>query len=268
MAQENKKSRGFIFTYNNPTRTPVELIKDLKNFKVKKAVFQLERGEETKTPHYQGYLYFSNARYEKAVSSALKIWCQAAENDHAVKRYAQKTATKEDGPWGFGLEGFRMPVEAVKIIENLRPWQEEIANITEREADERTIHWYWDPVGNMGKTVFSKWLVVMRQAEFVGGKAADAKFCIAKRLQDEEKPPLKVVVFGFTRTLENYVSYEAIESIKDGLFFSSKYESGTCCFNSPHVICFANFPPDTSKLSQDRWRIVEVKQEEENVEVI
>lgn len=58
--------------------------------------------------------------------------------------------------------------------------------------------------------------------------------------------------------MENYVSYEAIESVKDGIFFSGKYESGMTIFNQPHIICFANFAPDIGKMSSDRWKIFEL----------
>lgn len=68
----------------------------------------------------------------------------------------------------------------------------------------------------------------------------------------------KVCVFHYTRAVENYVSYEALEAIKDGIFFSTKYESGMVVFDSPHVVVFANFPPDRTQLSADRWRITNI----------
>ncbi len=58
--------------------------------------------------------------------------------------------------------------------------------------------------------------------------------------------------------MEDYVSYQALEEIKDGIFFSGKYEGGMKIFNSPHVICFANFSPAEHKLSGDRWVVEEV----------
>jgi len=49
-----------------------------------------------------------------------------------------------------------------------------------------------------------------------------------------------------------------LESIKNGLFFSGKYESTQVVMNSPHLIIFANEPPDKSKMSADRWHIVRI----------
>ena len=59
-----------------------------------------------------------------------------------------------------------------------------------------------------------------------------------------------------------YVSYEAIESVKDMFFYSGKYEGGAICGNCPHVLVFANHPPDTSKMSIDRWNIVQIDENE------
>jgi len=43
--------------------------------------------------------------------------------------------------------------------------------------------------------------------------------------------------------------------LKDGVVFSGKYEGGARLFPPPHVIIFANFLPDFTKLSADRWVI-------------
>lgn len=37
---------------------------------------------------------------------------------------------------------------------------------------------------------------------------------------------------------------------------STKYESTTFFFNKPIVLVFANFKPDRSKLSSDRWNVI------------
>ena len=60
-----------------------------------------------------------------------------------------------------------------------------------------------------------------------------------------------------------YISYEALENIKDMYFYSGKYEGGCVNGNSPHIYIFANFPPDESKMTVDRhgkhrFRIVDL----------
>ena len=44
---------------------------------------------------------------------------------------------------------------------------------------------------------------------------------------------------------------------------NTKYETGVKIFNSPHIICFANFPPDNlEQLSADRWIITNLRDTE------
>ncbi len=64
------------------------------------------------------------------------------------------------------------------------------------------------------------------------------------------------MVIDIPRANEGNVSYQAIEDLKNGALFSTKYESGMCVFNSPHVVVFANMAPDLNKLSADRWNII------------
>lgn len=69
------------------------------------------------------------------------------------------------------------------------------------------------------------------------------------------KRPPKIVILNLSRQSEGAFSYASVESIKDGLVFSGKYEGGSKLFPRPHVIVFANWNPDLSKLSLDRWDI-------------
>ena len=67
-----------------------------------------------------------------------------------------------------------------------------------------------------------------------------------------------VVLFDIPRDNGNKISYKSIESIKNGVVYSPKYESKHKLFNSPHVICFANCLPEVEKMSDDRWCIEEI----------
>ena len=49
------------------------------------------------------------------------------------------------------------------------------------------------------------------------------------------------------------MNYEVLESIKNGVLFSSKYDFKVKEFQVPHFIVLANFAPDESKLFYDRW---------------
>ena len=91
---EKGKSRGFMVVLNNPTYTPVEFINKMKQYGVKRLVFQLERGEQNGTPHYQGFIYFRNPRYEKAVSKHLDYGASQQTTTGLYRRTARKTRPK------------------------------------------------------------------------------------------------------------------------------------------------------------------------------
>jgi len=41
-------------------------------------------------------------------------------------------------------------------------------------------------------------------------------------------------------------------------FYSGKFHGGMINGKEPHVIVFANEPPDTSKMMMDRWQIINI----------
>lgn len=141
-------------------------------------------------------------------------------------------------------------------LENLRlyKWQSKLVQELRRKANARKIKWYVDTKGGCGKTTFAKWLLSKGDcAYFTNGKTAD----ISHAYNGE-----RCVVFDFTRSIEGAVNYGVIEAIKNGIVFSSKYNSGTKVHAVPHVVCFSNFDPDRSKLSEDRWDIKHLTDED------
>jgi hypothetical protein len=70
-----------------------------------------------------------------------------------------------------------------------------------------------------------------------------------------------IVFLDIPREKADYISYQSIEGLKNGIGFSAKYESSMLLFPSMHVVVFANFSPsdrDLAKLSSDRWVITEI----------
>lgn len=141
----------------------------------------------------------------------------------------------------------------LKLIEP-RGWQCKVVEMVQQEPDDRTIHWLHEPKGGTGKTSLCKYLVVQHNAIILGGKASDIRHAILEYIHKHgHVPPL--IVCNITRSMEQYVSYEGLENIKDMLFYSGKYEGGMVYGPCPHLIVFANFEPATANLSPDRWDI-------------
>lgn len=134
-----------------------------------------------------------------------------------------------------------------------RQWQQIVIDLAKEEPNGRRVYWIWDVVGGKGKSVMADYLACFHQAAiFTHGKLDD----IAHAYNYE-----RVVIFDLSRTQADKIDhiYMCIEHFKDGRMFSPKYDSTLKQFDVPHVFVFANFEPDTSKLSADRWLITELK---------
>jgi len=150
-------------------------------------------------------------------------------------------------------------VKELKLITEFLPWHHEILDLLKTEPDFRTIHWYYENEGCTYKTALAKYICVKYKnvALIVSGKSTDCKNAILQFHKDKKEYP-EIIIFDIPRCNLNHVSYEALESIKNGLFYSGKYEGGMCIFNNPHIICFANEEPEYHKLSEDRWHVVQI----------
>lgn len=245
--KSSARSRHWCFTINNNIVSDIDTIKVL----FEKYVFQIEVGE-TGTKHIQGYGYFKNPRSFGSLKKKLpRAHIEICRNPQASIGYCQKLEGRLEGPW---LKGFAKPL---KIIDKLYKWQQDIEDLINTEADDRTIHWVVDTEGNKGKTALAKYLVTKYNALYMTGKAADCKYLISKYFEgDDERKNNLICIFDYTRSIENYVSYQGLEEIKNGIFMNTKYECEMITFNSPHIVVLANFEPDITKLSEDRWNII------------
>lgn len=116
--------------------------------------------------------------------------------------------------------------------------------------ESRKVIWICDIRGNSGKTYLSKFLVsVMGAIRFENGKSNDIKHAYNGQ---------NIVIFDLSRSQEDHVNYEIIESIKNGINFSPKYDSRMKIFKPPFVVVFANFAPIYNKLSADRWCVRDI----------
>lgn len=243
----------WCFTLNNWTKDDLVQISSICTKNCKIAVIGSEVGEQG-TPHLQGYLEFKTKSRPKSVFTCDKIhWEKSKGNMDDNIRYCSK-----EGNVVFS-KGCPKPI---KVITELYAWQKSIEDIILSEPDDRTIHWYWDFEGNIGKSQFIKYCVVKHKVLFCsGGKHSD----LMNLVSNQDMDATNCVMFDIPRANEGNVSYSALESMKNGLVCNTKYETCVKVFNSPHIICFANFPPtDKEKLSADRWHIVNLREDEVN----
>jgi hypothetical protein len=124
----------------------------------------------------------------------------------------------------------------------LRPWQVTLKNLLEEPADRRKIIFVVDETGNSGKSWFAHHytsLIGETAQVMLPGRKADMAYAL--------KPNLKILFLDAPRS-------------KNGYVFSTKYESRIKSYEPMHVVVNMNEPPDTSKLSMDRFKIINIRQ--------
>lgn len=158
----------------------------------------------------------------------------------------------------------RFLAKPVKPMEGvvLRPWQIALENEVLQKADDRKVVWYTDFNGGQGKTFMAKYLVANHGAIVLGGEAKDMFYGYNNQnivIFDLSFGDTYEDEYGIKKVPWNRFQYPAMEKIKDGLMFNTKYESTMKFRPEPcHVIIFANGMPDTDRLAADRWDIREL----------
>ncbi len=255
----DKRSAQWILTWNHH-ELPGAIETLLGLAQLKHWCIQEEVGEAKGTPHLQGVLVFkTNVRWSTLNNACdKKCYWEKCRNVHAAKNYCSKELTATGKRW---VQWFP---EVAKVRDplggkELYDWQKEVVEIVSGEPDLRKVYWFWSKAGGIGKSALIKHLCIEDPKGIVmcGGTFKDAEYFIAQR--EKKKLKTNVVIFNVPRSKvregKPMISYQGIEEIKDGLFFSPKYESAMVLMNPPHVLVFANVPPDRTQLSEDRWVI-------------
>lgn len=216
-------------------------------------VFGKEICPDTKRPHLQGFIEWATKTSFTAIKKKLKI-----DTMHFIPAKGNKesniTYCTKDGDYYSNIPSLKK-AKPIKLIENLREWQQNVVDYTMNEPDGRHLLWIVDIVGGKGKSTFSKYMFIKHKCLVIqGGKLQDIMNIIFNTDMDE----INTVIIDIPRVNKNKVSYASIECILNGMITNTKYETGVKVFNPPHVIVFSNFYPDEETLSADRWIIKEI----------
>lgn len=248
--QKPLMSRKWCFTINNYS---VDIIPQLhRDFSTAKYVIGKEVGESG-TPHLQGFVEFKNAKSQKRMMKYMPRAHLTKAKGNAKQNYDY---CSKDGDFTTNMD-FRtfkdkMRDKCLTRYDGVvwKPWQQEILDI---KNDDRTIHWFYEEKGNVGKSFLIKYIALTRNVIICEGKKNDIYNQVNTMMEAEKEP--SVIICDIPRTSIDYVNYGVLEKLKDGMIYSGKYEGGQCIFPPPLIICLANKPPDTSTMSMDRWNI-------------
>lgn len=140
----------------------------------------------------------------------------------------------------------------------LRPWQQTLYHKLTVQATtpediarfKREIIFIVDLVGNTGKSWFARYFCGLHDDAqiLVPGKKADMTLVV-----DEDK---RVFFMDCPRSKQgDFIQYDFLEELKNGMIFSPKYRSRVKTLKTPHVVVCMNEHPDMTKLSMDRYSI-------------
>lgn len=215
------------------------------------AIWQIERGDSgnlhiqlTMTLRKKNRLTWLKNHFCKMAH------CETVNNHEAAYNYTQKNDTREEGPYYYPEQICTDEIDDIIKTQGPLPWQKEILDMIKEKPHPRKIFWFYERKGAVGKTELARHIILNNpDALYVSGAKKD----IIHAWKGQ-----RILIFNFSRTNEGCVSYDAMESLKDGIVFSGKYDSCMKVYNRPHVICFANWKPDTSAISKDKWVVKEL----------
>lgn len=158
-----------------------------------------------------------------------------------------KDETRINGPWSDSklYQGKDLPV-------NLYPWQQDVKDRCDLPADDRTINYIYEPIGNTGKSKFAKYMAYKHGAIMLPwGRTGDLLNLVCKLGAKQ------LYMFDLSRSKPQDWAKDdiaaAMEQIKNGYIVNLKYETGAFMMEPPHVWCFSNSPPNMASISYDRW---------------
>lgn len=243
-------------------------IKSTLDYWCREWVFQAEKGGLTGYEHYQGRLKLKTKKrlvtLAKALSHINGIHLSPTSMENIGNNfYVTKEDTRIAGPW-YSENNPKAPQEMpwdLAEIKELLPWQNYVVESIAKVRNKRCIDVVYDPVGNTGKTTLTRYMLWHKLGEWV-------PFCenykdMVQIVMDLPKSPCYLIDLPRALPKKNLEQmYSAIETIKGGVAYDQRYEFRRRMFGPPRVIVFTNVLPPTHYMTDDRWNIWSIKNNE------
>lgn len=178
--------------------------------------------------------------------------------------YVMKVDTRIDGPWSDkdAQEAAYIPRQYRDLENCLYPWQKTVWDSSE-SFDKRYINCVVDPEGNHGKSTIAS-LVELHGRGIDLPPINDAEKLIQSVcdiLVSKECREPKILFVDMPRAMNKSRlagMYTAIEQLKKGKVYDTRYKYQSWWFDSPQIWVFTNHVPDVQYLSKDRWKIFNI----------
>lgn len=140
------------------------------------------------------------------------------------------------------------------------PWQEKfLENL--HVFDDRHIEWYYEKNGNVGKSYMVDYLCTKypNMVRGIGNIGGYANFANLIMNELDSGWTGRVLLIDLTRNFQDKDIYSSLEGYKNHRLTNTKYKCKTVVIPRSNKLCvFANFPPEWSKCSKDRWIVREI----------
>lgn len=130
------------------------------------------------------------------------------------------------------------------------------------DQDTRRITWIYDKVGNIGKSYLGNTMYKCDPKNWLYIKGIWQSRDLCRVIENAVKGGWSgtYLIIDYPRSAEEHKIYDLIESAKDGMITTSKYDSRNLRFDkSIKICCMANWLPSVRNLSMDRWDIWHVE---------
>lgn len=245
----NTKSRAWCLTINNYCPLDIEKLQQCENY-----TFQEETGTEG-TPHLQCVIKFKNPRSFGGIKKLFPTaHIERCQNINASINYCTKKETRTGEMY---TNMIKTPKPLIDFLDGHEyyDWQNEFFDLINQPINNRKIYWYWSYDGAKGKSSSVRHMLIKHPGKVlvVGGASKDIYHGITSFLENDDND-LQMLIVDLPRNA-NAICYAALESVSNGYFFTTKYESKMMVFNPPHIVVFTNKPPERGNtvLSDDRY---------------
>ena len=195
-----------------------------------------------------------HAEIGEMAEMAAKQGTEAAKAAFGMDYYVSKNAVDK------AANALRSDMELATMQEQfenatLKKCQDVVMKLLELQGDRET-SFVVDERGNQGKTWLTQYVTLTKNRQcFDSTNKEDVAYAL--------NPEKNTFVFDMTRATEPKMSLQILESIKNGIVFSGKYESGTKIVAGAKVVVMANTFTELheAQLSCDRFMILHLKPE-------
>lgn len=221
----------------------------------KEWAFQKEQGKKSDYIHYQLRISLRSKTRTPPYLKGAKPSVTSLEN-RDNNFYVLKEDTRIEGPWTSKDKEIFIPRQ-YRDITKLYAWQNWLLNkLNERE--DRKIYFIYDKVGNNGKSTIAALCELKHNCIDVPpiNDSKELMQIVSNICIDTDNRSPKAFFIDLPRAFDKKTLngiFSAIEQIKKGKLYDTRYHYKAYWIDSPQIFVFSNEPPNFEYLSADRW---------------